>query len=223
MLASYFAEGGAVAAQAAGSVAGRTVSAFTNTLGRGYAKTKSALPKTAIGEVNKELKALNKQLGMAIAYRDQRYAEFYKYFVNVDGVSPKTKGAYADEIRTELRNAEKIIADLEDKLNVYTVETYSKNIKDVLEVPSIYTLGARIETLKKAGAARYGSEIRTAEIALSKAVGDMNSLAPDLITIDKSIETAYKNIGKILDDIKPQLKKEAELLSIADAKYTKKT
>ena len=222
LLASFFAEGGLVAAQAAGSLAGRTVNAFTNTLGRGYAKTKSALPKTAIGEVNKELKSLNKQLGMAIAYRDQRYAEFYKYFVNVDGVSPKTKGAYADEIRTELRNAEKIIADLEDKLNVYTVETYSKNIKDVLEVPSIYTLGARIETLKKAGAARYGSEIRTAEIALSKAVGDMNSLAPDLITIDKSIETAYKNIGKILDDIKPQLKKEAELLSIADAKYTKK-
>jgi hypothetical protein len=222
LLASFFAEGGLVAAQAAGSLAGRTVNAFTNTLGRGYAKTKSALPKTAIGEVNKELKSLNKQLGMAIAYRDQRYAEFYKYFFNVDGVSPKTKGAYADEIRTELRNAEKIIADLEDKLNVYTVETYSKNIKDVLEVPSIYTLGARIETLKKAGAARYGSEIRTAEIALSKAVGDMNSLAPDLITIDKSIETAYKNIGKILDDIKPQLKKEAELLSIADAKYTKK-
>ena len=222
LLASFFAEGGMVAAQASASLAGRTVDAFTNTLGRSYAKAKSALPKTAIGEVNKELKALNKQLGMAIAYRDQRYAEFYKYFVNVDGVSPKTKGAYADEIRTELRSAEKIIADLEDKLNVYTVETYSKNIKDVLEVPSIYTLGARIETLKKAGAARYGSEIRTAEIALGKAVGDMNSLAPDLITIDKSIETAYKNIGKILDDIKPQLKKEAELLSIADAKYTKK-
>jgi hypothetical protein len=222
LLASFFAEGGMVAAQAAGSLAGRTVNAFTNTLGRSYAKVKSALPGTAIGEVNKELRALNKQLSMAIAYRDQRYAEFHKYFVNVDAVSPKTKGAYADQIKAELSNAEKIIADLEDKLNVYTVEAYSKNIKDVLEVPSIYTLGARIETLKKAGAARYGSEIRTAEIALNKAVGDMNTLEPNLITIDKSIETAYKNIGKILDDIKPQLKKEAELLSIAEAKYTKK-
>lgn len=222
LLAAFFAEGATVAAQATASLGGRAVDAFTNTLSRKYAQVKSALPGSAINEVNRELRALNKQLSIAIAYRDQRYAEFHKYFVNKDGVSPKTKGEYADQIKAELRNAEKIIEDLESKMNVYTVEAYSRNIKDLLEVPSIYTLRARIDTLRKADPVRYGSDIRNAEIALNKAVGDMNTLEPDLITIDKSIETAYKNIGSILDNIKPQLKKEAELLSIADAKYLKK-
>lgn len=222
LLAGFLAEGTQVAAQATASLAGKTVNAFTNALSRKYAQVKSVLPGTAIGEVNRELRALNKQLSMAIAYRDQRYAEFHKYFVDKDGVSPKTKGEYADQIRAELRNSEKIIEDLESKMNVYTVEAYSRNIKDLLEVPSVYTLKARIDTLKKADPVRYGSEIRNAEIALNKAVGEMNTLAPDLIKIDKTIETAYRNIGKIMEDIKPRLKKEAELLSIADAKYLKK-
>lgn len=222
LLAAFFAEGATVAAQASASLAGKTVTAFTNALSRKYAQVKSVLPGNAISEVNRELRALNQQLSRAVAYRDQRYAEFHKYFVDKDGVSPKTKGEYADQIRNELRNSEKIIEDIESKLNVYTVEVYSRNIKDLLEVPSIYTLRARIDTLKKADPVRYGSEIRNAEIALNKAVGDMNTLAPDLITIDKSIETAYRNVGKILEDIKPRLKREAELLSIADAKYLKK-
>lgn len=222
MLAGFFAEGAELAVQASRALAGRTINAFTNLLGRSYIKAKSALPGNAVNEVTKELKDLNKQLSQAIAFRDQRYAEYHKYFVNKDGVSPATKGEYAEEIIQELRGAEKIIAQLEDQLNVYTVEAFSKNIKDLLEVPSIYTLRSRIETLKKAGAARYGSEIRTAEIALGKAVAEMNSLAPDLIKIDKTIESAYKNIGSILDEIKPQLKKEAELFSVADNKYIKK-
>lgn len=222
ILSGFLAEGTQFATQATTNLAGKTVNGFTNALSRKYAQVKSVLPGTAISEVNRELRALNKQLSMAIAYRDQRYAEFHKYFVNKDGVSPKTKGEYADQIRAELRNSEKIIEELESKMNVYTIEAYSKNIKDLLEVPSIYTLRARIETLKKTDPVRYGSEIRNAEIALNNAVGDMNTLAPDLIKIDKSIETAYKNIGKVMDDIKPRLKKEAELLSIADAKYLKK-
>ena len=222
MLAGFLAEGTGFAAQAAASLTGRTVNTFTNFLGKNYVKAKSALPGNAINAVTKELKDLNKQLSEAIAYRDQRYAEYHKYFVNKDGVSPATKGEYADEIIEELRGAENIIAKIESDLNVYTIETFSKNVKDLLEVPSIYTLRSRIETLKKAGAVRYGSEIRTAEIALGKAVSEMNSLAPDLIKIDKTIETAYKNIGSLLDEIKPQLKKEAELFSVAENKYTKK-
>lgn len=221
ILAGFFAEGTELAAKAVTSLAGRSVTAFTNTLGKNFIKLKSYLPGTALNEVGRELTALNKQLSQAIVYRDQRYSEYYKYFVDENGVSPKTKGQYADEIKKELRGAEKIIEDLESKLNTYTVEAYSKNIKELLNVPSVYTLSARIETLKKAGAAKYGSEIRSAEIALAKAVGEMNTLAPDLIKIDKTIEQAYKNIGSILDNIKPQLKTEAELLSISEGKYIK--
>lgn len=220
-IAGTIAEGLEFAKQASVALAGRSVTAFTNLLGRNFIKLKSNLPGTSLQEVSREINALNKQLGQAVAYRDQRYAEYYKYFVEKDGVSPRTKGEYADEIRAELRNAEKIIEDIESNLNVYTVETYSKNIKDLLQVPSIYTLSARIQTLKNAGAVKYGSEIRSAEIALGKAVGEMNTLAPDLLKIDKTIEGAYKNIGKILDDIKPQLRKEAELLSISQNKYVK--
>ena len=220
MLAGFFAEGMAVAAQATASLAGRTINGFSNLLGRNFAKVKSALPGSAINEVNKEIAALNKQLTQAIAYRDQRYAEYHKYFVDKDGVSPKTKIEYADDILEELRASEKIINDIESQLNVYTVEAYSTNIKELLNVPSIYTLRARIDTLRKNDSTgRFGSEIRTAEIALGKAVGEMNTLAPDLVKIDKTIEQAYKNIGKILDDIKPRLKTQAELLSISEGKY----
>lgn len=221
MLAGFLAEGTELVAKATSSLAGRSITTFANTLGKNFIKVKSKLPGNALGEVSREINALNNQLSRAIVYRDQRYAEYYKYFVDKDGVSPKTKGQYADEIREELRGAEKIIEDLESKLNVYTVETYSKNIKELLQVPSVYTLSARIDTLKKAGAVRYGSEIRSAEIALGRAVAEMNSLAPDLIKIDQTIEAAYKNIGSILDEIKPQLKEEAELLSIAQGKYIK--
>lgn len=221
MLAGFFAEGAQLAAQATASLAGKTINLFTNKLGSNFSKLKSKLPGTAIAEVNKEIKVLNEQLAQAVAYRDQRYAEFHKYFVDENGVSPKTKGQYADQIKEELRNSERIIEEIESNLNLYTVEVYSKNIKELLEVPSIYSLKTRIDTLKKAGSARFASEIRTAEIALNKAVGEMNTLAPDLIKIDKTIETAYKNIGSILDDIKPRLKKEAELLSVSEGKYVK--
>jgi hypothetical protein len=221
MLSGFLAEGTEFAVKASTTLAGRSVATFTNSLGKSFAKVKTTLPGNAIREVNKEISALNKQLSQAVAYRDQRYSEYHKYFVNKDGVSQKTKGRYADEIRQELKEAEDIIDQLESQLNVYTVETYSKNIKGLLEIPSIYTLRRRIDTLKKTDSVRYGSEIRAAEIALGKAVGEMNTLAPDLLRIDKEIANSYATIGKILDDIKPGLKKEAELLSISEGKYIK--
>ena len=222
MLSGFMAEGSKFLSEAVTTVADTTARSFSNGLSNAFVKAKSNLPGTAINEVRKEINALTDQLAKAVKYRDDRYAEFHKYFVNKDGVSPATKGRYADEIREELRDAEKIIADIEGNLNVYTVEVYSKNINELLKVPSVYGLRRRIDTLKKAGNARYASELRTAEIALNKAVGDMNTLAPDLVTIDKTIATAYDNIGKILDDIKPKLSDEAELLSVLDGKYAKK-
>lgn len=221
MLAGWFAEGSRLLSQTVATAADATIRGFDNAISRAVFKAKTNLPGSAIAETRKEIKALTDQLAMAVKYRDDRYAEFHKYFVNEDGVSPATKGRFADEIREELRDAEKIIADIEGNLNVYTVEAYSKNINELLKIPSVYTLRRRIDTLKKAGAGKYGSEIRMAEIALNKAVGDMNTLAPNLATIDKEIATAYNKIGSILDSIKPKLSDEAELLSVLDAKYAK--
>lgn len=216
LLSGFFAEGAKFAAKAVTTASDITISKTANLLKRNIFKAKTTLPKSAIKETQREIDAIQSKLGEAIRYRDERYAEFHEYFVTPDGRSPKTKGRYADEVREELREAEKLVENIEAELNVYTVEVFGDNIKSMLNVPSIFTLRRRIDTLKKAGAAKYGSEIRSAEIALGRAVAEMNTLAPDLIRIDKEIAQAYDNIGKLMDDLKPALKKEAELLSVVD-------
>jgi hypothetical protein len=190
---------------------------FARFLGRNVEKSKTMLP-NAKKEVQREINAISQQYDIALSNRDTIFAEYQKFFADTPGVSPRTKADWADDVASDLRAAEREVAALEAKLNKYTMD-YGKNTK--LDVPTVYSLKARIETLKntKEGAIKYGSDIRKAEITLAEAVQNINTMAPELLAQEAAIARAYAEIGRILDELKPKLKEQAELFSVADNAY----
>lgn len=354
ILAGTLAEGSKFAGPLFTTASKNAIKGGANFVIRNVEKSKTLLP-SAKKEIQREVKALSEEYNQAIIIRDQVYARYESYFGNTPGVSPATKRDWADQIKDALREAERDVANLESKLNTYTIE-YGKP----LQVPSIYSLRARIETLKTVGkqteelppvkmpegysvvradnklakeianvnvvkdgqtvgslnwnkntgvienieitpghrgkgiaqavwaeakridpnlkhseyrtpegdrfaystgdvvpplkpmgsswtdellseaekrakrgpakskltaeataAARYASEIRSAEIALQKAVGEINTLAPELNIIDTEIAAAYARIGKVLEELGPKQLKQAEIFSVAEGRYAK--
>jgi len=189
-----------------------------NFVKRNVAKSKTILP-SAKKEIQREVDALGKQYDIAIYNRDTLFAQYQNFFADTPGVSPRTKADWADDVKADLRAAERDVAVIEARLNKYTMD-YGKNTK--VDVPTIYSLKARIETLKKYGAAKYGSEIRAAEITLARAVQNINTLAPQLLPLEAAIARSYDDIGRILDELKPKLKEQASLFSVADDLYATK-
>jgi hypothetical protein len=189
-----------------------------NFVRRNIQKSSTLLP-SAKREIQKEVDAIAQQYNIAINNRDTLFAEYQKFFGDTPGVSPRTKADWADDVRADLRAAESEVAILEAKLNKYTMD-YGKNTK--VDVPTVYSLKARIETLKKYGAAQYGSEIRAAEITLARATQNINTMAPQLAPLEAQIASAYDEIGIILDKLKPKLKEQADLFSVADDLYARK-
>lgn len=216
MLAATLAEGSSVAIPMLTTASKNAIKGAANIVIRNVEKSKTLFP-SAKKEIQREVKALSEEYNQAIIIRDQVYANYESHFGNVPGVSPATKRDWADQIKDALREAERDVANLESKLNVYTIE-YGKPI----QVPSVYGLRARIETLKAAGNVRYASEIRSAEITLQKAVGEINTLAPELNVIDTEIANAYAKIGKVLEELGPKQLKQAEIFSVAEGRYAKK-
>ena len=202
------------------TAAAQTIRNFGRFLGRNVQKSKTLLP-SAKKEIQKEINAISQQYNIALNNRDTLFAEFQKFFADTPGVSPRTKMDWADNVASDLRAAEREVAIIEAKLNKYTMD-YGKNTK--VDVPTIYSLKARIETLKKdpQGAIKYGSDIRAAEIELARAVQNINTMAPELLTQEAKIAQAYEQIGKILDELKPKLKEQADLFSVADNAYAAK-
>jgi hypothetical protein len=183
---------------------------------RNIEKSKTIFP-SAKKEIQKEIRALSEQYNQAIINRDITYANYERFFSDTPGVSPKTKLEYADEVKAELRTAEKVVSNIENNLNKYTIE-YGKPI----DVPSLYNLRRRVETLKAQKDPRFGVDIANAEAAIAKASQDINTLTPELNAATKAVENAYANIGKVLEDLDPKLKQRADLLSVAEKRYEKK-
>lgn len=217
MLAATLAEGSNFAVPMLTTAAKNAIKGGANLVMRNVEKSKTLLP-SAKKEIQREVKALSEEYNQAIITRDQVYANYESHFGNTPGVSPATKRDWADQIKEALREAERDVANLEGKLNTYTIE-YGKPV----QVPSVYGLRSRIETLKSAGSVRYASEIRSAEITLQKAVGEINTLAPELNIIDNEIATAYAKIGKVLEELGPKQLEQAEIFSVAEGRYAKKT
>lgn len=216
MLAATLAEGSRFAIPMLTTASKNAIKGGANFIMRNVEKSKTLLP-SAKKEIQREVKALSEEYNEAIIIRDQIYSRYESHFGNTPGVSPATKRDWADQIKEALREAERDVANLEGKLNVYTIE-YGKPI----QVPSVYGLRARIETLKAANSVRYASEIRSAEITLQKAVGEINTLAPELNVIDTEIAAAYAKIGKVLDELGPKQLEQAEIFSVAEGRYAKK-
>ena len=145
ILSAFIAQGSQFGKALLTSLATARIENSVNFVIRNIEKSKTILP-NAKKEIQRELKALSKQYDQAVINRDIVYAEYEKFFSDIPGVSPKTKLDWADDVRSDLRKAELQVEQIEKSLNKYTVE-YGKPI----EVPSVYNLRKRIETLKSVG------------------------------------------------------------------------
>jgi hypothetical protein len=189
-----------------------------NVIMRNVEKSKTLLP-TRKREVQREIQALSKQYDRAINNRDEIFTEYQNFFSDVPGVSPAARRDWADIVKTDLRDAERIVDDIEASINKYTVD-FGNNKR--IDVPTVYGLQRRIETLKAAKDPRFGADIANAEAVIGKAVGDMNTLTPELGALNKEIADAYARISSAMDEFAPKLKEQADLLSIAEGRYAKK-
>lgn len=221
LLAATMAEGSKFTTTMFGAAAKQIIKNNANFVMRNIEKSKTILP-SAKNEIQKEIKALSQQYNMAITNRDITYAKYEQLFADVPGVSPATKRDWADAVKSDLRSAEKMVDFLEAKLNKYTVE-YGKPI----DVPSLYNLRRRVQTLKdlpadaRAGE-RYASEIRNAEILIAKASQTINTLAPEINDLDALIAASYAKISNSLDELAPKIKERGEIFSVAESRYEKK-
>lgn len=221
MLAATMAEGSKFVTTMFGAAAKQIIKNNANFVMRNIEKSATILP-SAKNEIQKEIKALSQQYNIAVTNRDITYAKYEQLFADVPGVSPATKREWADVVKEDLRVAEKMVDFLETKLNRYTVE-YGKPI----DVPSLYNLRRRVQTLKDLPAEaraneRYASEIRSAELLIAKASQTINTLAPEINDLDAIIAARYAKIGEVLDELGPKVKKRGEIFSVAEGRYEKK-
>ena len=221
LLSGTMAEGSKFASAMFGQASKQIIKNNANVVMRGIEKAKTIAP-SAKKEIQREVKALSDEYNIAVNNRDIVYAKYEQLFNDVPGVSPATKREWADVVKEDLRSAEKMVDYLETNLNRYTVE-YGKPI----DVPSLYNLRRRVQTLKdlpaeaRAGE-RYASEIRNAELLIAKASQTINTMAPEINTLDTAIASAYKRINDSLQELAPAIKKRGEIFSVAEGRYIKK-
>jgi len=128
-----------------GAVSTKVIQNSANMVMRNIEKSKTLFP-SAKKEIQKEVKALSEQYNKAINNRDEVFAEYQQHFSDTPGVSPATKRDWADEVKEDLRAAERVVDELEQAMNTYTIEYGAKPISS--DVPSLYNLQKRIQTLK---------------------------------------------------------------------------
>jgi hypothetical protein len=173
------------------------------------ANIKSKARKRALKE---EYAMYAKQYGDARDIVDNATAEWVEFFVNPGARSPVTKAQYADSVKADLRAAERLVANLEEKMRRRAREFGLKRE----EVPTLYGLVRRTEYLKSLKDPKIASDISAAELAIARAAQDINTLAPDLNKLDASIKKAYDDIDKLLVDMGPTRKAIADEWSVAD-------
>ena len=173
------------------------------------ANIKSAARRKAIKE---EYGMYSEQYEKAIDIVDNATAEWVDFFVNPNARSPITRADYADSVKADLRAAERLVANLEEKMRRRAREFGLKRE----EVPSLYGLVRRTEYLKSLKDPRLAGDIRAAELAIARAAQDINTLAPDLNKLNASVKKAYDDIDKILVDMGPSRKQLADEWSVVD-------
>ena len=116
-----------------------------NAIMREVEKSKTLLPSRK-REVQREIQALSKQYDRAINNRDEVFTEYQNFFSDVPGVSPAARRDWADIVKADLRDAERIVDDIESRLNKYTVD-FGQNKR--IDVPTLYGLQRRIKALEE--------------------------------------------------------------------------
>jgi len=173
------------------------------------ANIKSAARKKALKD---EYAQYTEQIEQAVDIADNAVAEWVEFFINPNARSPVTKADNVDLVKADLRAAERLLANLEKKARDRADEY--NTVRE--EVPSLYGLVRRVQYLKSVNDPRYASDIRAAELAITKAAGDINTLAPDLNKLNLSVKNAYDDIDKILVEMGPSRKALADEWSVAD-------
>lgn len=125
-----------------------------NAIMREVEKSKTLLPSRK-REVQREIQALSKQYDRAINNRDEVFTEYQNFFSDVPGVSPAARRDWADIVKADLRDAERIVDDIEARLNKYTVD-FGQNKR--IDVPTLYGLQRRIKSLEELSATNTNKE-----------------------------------------------------------------
>ena len=162
--------------------------------------------------LKEEYAMLSDQYEKAIDIVDNATAEWVEFFVNPNKRSPATRAAYIDDVKADLRAAERLVASLEDRMRARAREFGLTRE----EVPSLYGLVRRVQYLKTLKDPKIAGEIRAAELAIAKAAGDINTLAPDLNALNAVVKKAYDDVDKLLTDLGPTRKELADEFSVVD-------
>jgi hypothetical protein len=173
------------------------------------ANIKSSARRKALKE---EYAQYTEQYDRAVDLVDNSVAEWVEFFINPAARSPVTRAEFADIVKDDLRAAERLINNLEGKMRVRAREFGLQRE----EVPTLYGLVRRVQYLKTLKDPKIAGDIRAAELAITKASGDINTLAPDLNTLNATIKKAYDDIDKLLVDMGPSRKKLADEFSVVD-------
>ena len=162
----------------------------------------------------KDFDLLSKEYADATELLNEHVAEYIKFFDDEVGRSPQTKIEYADIVKRDLAAAEKYLRNIEEKLHAAAPEF----TREILKQPSLYNLTRRYEYLKKLDDPRYASELANARAAITKAAGDIETLAPNLKAIDANIALAYKNLEEKIQGFGKLHADKADLFMIADGR-----
>ena len=159
-------------------------------------------------DINKTVAAKMDNLSEALHIRDNAQAAYEDAF-NTDNLSPAAKAEHLETIKANLREAERLVGRIEADINVASKQ-YALSDK----IPSVYNIRRRIEFLKAQpeGAVRYGSEIRSAELALQKASGNIATLSPEIAERNATIEQAWKLLDKAVNEKGLAEKEQAEIV-----------
>ena len=173
------------------------------------ANIKSVMRKKALKD---EYEMYTQQIEKAIDIADYNVAEWVEFFVNTGKRSPVTRADNLEVVKDNLRAAERLLANLETKARDRAREF--NTVRE--EVPTLYGLVRRTQYLKSLNDPKLAGDIAAAELAITRAAGDINTLAPDLNKLNLSIKKAYDDVDKVLVDMGPTRKAAADEWSVAD-------
>lgn len=208
----------AVMSQGAQFLADSTQTFVKNTIFNNRQRFNAAVNKANIKGVARR-KAIKEEYGMlsdqyesAVDIVDNATAEWVEFFLDTTKRSPVTKAEYADIVKDDLRAAERLINRLEEKTRQRAREFGIERE----EVPSLYGLVRRTQYLKSLKDPKLAGDIRAAELAITKAAGDINTLAPDLNVLSSNLKSAYDKVDELLTTLGPTRKKLADEFSVVD-------
>lgn len=183
---------------------------------KGINKTKNLSP-IEKNRLIKDFKLMTQQYDEANQLLDLHVAEWVDFFKNPNARSAATRADYADIVKREMNAAERLIRSIEERINQAAPEF----TKDAVKAPSLYNLVRRTEYLATLKDPSIGAEIANARAAINKVSGDINTLAPDLLKIDKAIKEQYDILENSITNFASLHARKEAMFSVSEGKLIK--